>query len=99
MVIFLKRSLSNTTFEIRKFKHAAIFSVSVQSDLCRKPQLQVFSQRGSYTITTLTVLHCLGTDIGGTDQTAGMHSGIEKQICYLSFEQCNIFFYLLSESG
>ena len=51
-----------------------------------------------YTFTTLTVLHCLGTDIGGTDQTAGMHSGIEKQICYLSFEQCNIFFYLFSES-
>ena len=35
----------------------------------------------------------LGTDIGGTDQTAGMHSGIEKQICYLSFEQCNIFLF------
>ena len=48
--------------------------------------------------TTLTVLHCLGTDIGGTDQTAGMSSGNEKQICYLSFEQCNNFFYLLSES-
>ena len=49
------------------------------------------------TFTTLTVLHCLCTDTGGTDQTAGMHSGIEKQICYLSFEQCNIFFiYLVS---
>ena len=43
-------------------------------------------------------LHCLGTDIGGTDQTAGMHSGTEKQICYLLFEQCNNFYYLLSES-
>ena len=61
--------------------------------------MKVFLQRGSYTFTTLTVLHCLGTDIGGTDQTAGMHSGIEKQICYLSFEQCNnFFFFLLSES-
>ena len=50
--------------------------------------MKVFLQRGSYTFTSLTVLHCLGTDIGGTDQPAGMHSGIEKQIC--------CFFYLVS---
>ena len=56
-----------------------------------------FSRNAALKFTTLTVLHCLGTGIGGTDQTAGMHSGIEKQICYLSFEQCNNFFiYIVS---